>query len=234
MAGTFSESSVKRPGTLSAGIASHLEQRILDGELQPGERMPPERELAKSLGVSRASLREAMHELEAKKLIERRQGRGTTVSAPSADGVALRDELSQLQVELRNAAEVRDVVEPTVAYLAARRRAASNILRLEETLSKSNEFLDVDESLRLDVEFHLALAHAAQNPLLTTLVTMTSEWTMHTRRHSHATRAGRRSSIAGHRAVLDALLAGDPDAARRAMEEHLADVKRLVEDEARP
>jgi len=217
---------------LITGIASHIERLIVDGELQPGDRIPPERVLAKTLGVSRASLREAMHELESRNLIDRRQGRGTTVAEPTAERLSLLDELSKQQVEQRNAAELREIVEPTIASLAATRRATTNIRSLEETLRRSADVLSADESLRLDVEFHLELAHAAHNPLLSTLVGVTNDWTLETRRHSHATPDARRRSIEGHRGILDAVVAGEPAAARLAMENHLGDVRRLVADRA--
>jgi DNA-binding FadR family transcriptional regulator len=216
--------------TLSMGIASQIEQLIVDGELQPGDRIPPERMLAKTLGVSRASLREAMHELESRNLIDRRQGRGTTVAAPTAARMSLLDELSKQQAEQRNAAELRDIVEPRIAYLAATRRAATNIQSLDEILRQCTGAASADESLRLDMEFHVELARAAQNPLLGTLVGVTNDWTLETRRHSHATAEARLLSVEGHRSILDALVAGDPEAARQAMENHLADVRRLVAD----
>lgn len=216
--------------TLSTGIATHIEQLIVDGELQPGDRIPPERQLAKTLGVSRASLREAMHELESRNLIDRRQGRGTTVASPAAERMSLLDELTKQEVEQRNAAELRDIVEPRIAFLAATRRAATNIRALDEILMQSERASSADESLRLDVEFHVELTQAAQNPLLSTLVGVTNDWTLETRRHSHATAEARRLSIEGHRRILDALVTGDAEAARLAMESHLADVRRLVAD----
>jgi DNA-binding FadR family transcriptional regulator len=216
--------------TLSTGIASQIEQMIVTGELQPGDRIPPERQLAKTLGVSRASLREAMHELESRNLVDRQQGRGTTVASPVADRLSLLDELAKQDAELRNVAELRDLVEPRIAFLAATRRATMNIQSLDEILRRSVGTSSADESLRLDVEFHVELAHAARNPLLSTLVGVTNDWTLETRRRSHSTADARRSSVEGHRRILDALVAGDPEAARLAMESHLADVRRLVSE----
>jgi DNA-binding FadR family transcriptional regulator len=227
----------ERMATLSTGIATQIEQLIVDGALQPGDRIPPERELAKTLGVSRASLREAMHELESRNLVDRRQGRGTTVASPGAERLSLLDELSKQQAEQRNAAELRDIVEPRIAFLAASRRAPTNIRSLDRILRLSTEATNVDDSMRLDIEFHVELAEAAQNPLLSTLVGVTNGWTLETRRHSHATPDARRLSIDGHRRILDALESGDAEAARIAMESHLADVRVLVADralEARP
>jgi len=217
----------RRPQNVSVALAAHFERLIATGEILPGTRLPSERELATSMSVSRSSLREAMHELESKHLISRTQGRGTIVLAPTA-GV---DELLAMSVggtEQEHAAELRSIIEPSVAGLAAHRATPANLLQLHDVLDKSHENLLQAESLRLDVEFHLLLAQAAQNPLLTALHTMASEWTGEVRQHSHATKEGRRASVRGHRAILDAVAAHDGLAARQAMEDHLRDVRELI------
>ena len=217
----------QRPQNVSVALAAHFERLIATGEILPGTRLPSERELATSMSVSRSSLREAMHELESKHLISRTQGRGTIVLAPTA-GV---DELLAMSVggtEQEHAAELRSIIEPSVAGLAAHRATPANLLQLHDVLDKSHENLLQAESLRLDVEFHLLLAQAAQNPLLTALHTMASEWTGEVRQHSHATKEGRRASVRGHRAILDAVAAHDGLAARQAMEDHLRDVRELI------
>lgn len=218
----------KRTRTLSAELAAHLERLITTGQLAPGERLPSERDLAASMNVSRASLRQAMFELESKNLIERKRGSGSTVAAPAAGVGALNVGLSATDVELTNATELRDLVEPRIASFAAQRAAASNLLQLEDVLAQSNENLNAEESLRLDREFHLLLAHAAQNPLFVTLSTMTSDWTNATRSLSHATRTGRRISIDGHREIYEAIARRDAEAAASAMERHLRDVRDVI------
>jgi DNA-binding FadR family transcriptional regulator len=221
----------RRPHNVSVGIAAHFEGLIATGGLAAGERLPSERELAVTLGVSRSSLREAMHELETKHLIERKPGRGTTVLGRSA-GV---DELLLLEAgasDLEHAVELRLIIEPSVASLAATRATPANILQLQEVLDKAHENVAQAESLRLDVEFHLLLAQAAQNPLLATLQSLASEWTGEVRKRSHASREGRRLSVGGHDAILRAVLAQDALAARAAMEEHLRDVRGIITREA--
>ena len=168
-----------------------------------------------------------MHELESKHLISRTQGRGTIVLEPTA-GV---DELLTMAVgatEQEHAAELRSIIEPSVAGLAAHRATRANLLQLRDILDKSHENLLQAESLRLDMEFHLLLAQAAQNPLLTALHTMASEWTSEVRQHSHATKAARRLSVRGHQAIFDAVQAHDGLGARQAMEDHLRDVRELI------
>jgi DNA-binding FadR family transcriptional regulator len=222
----------RRSQGISVVLAAHFERLIATGEILPGARLPSERDLAMTMSVSRSSLREAMHELESKHLIERTQGRGTIVLAPTS-GV---DELLAMSVggsEQEHAAELRLIIEPSVAGLAAHRATPANILQLHDVLDKSHENLLQSESLRLDVEFHLLLAQAAQNPLLTALQTMANVWTSEVRAHSHATKEARRSSVRGHRAIFEAVQAHDGLGARQAMDDHLRDVRELIARETR-
>lgn len=217
----------RRSHSVSTGLAAHFERLIATGELAAGSRLPAERELAVSLSVSRSSLREAMHELESKHLIDRTPGRGTTVLGPIA-GVEELLMMSAGHSEQEHAAELRLIIEPSIAGLAANRATPASILQLRDVLEKSSERLPKADSLRLDVEFHLLLANAAQNPLLATLQTMASEWTSEVRQHSHASREGRRASVRGHQAIFDAVQAHDAAAARQAMEDHLREVRELI------
>jgi GntR family transcriptional repressor for pyruvate dehydrogenase complex len=208
-------------------LAAHFERLIATQELLPGSRLPSERELAESFDVSRSTLREAMHELEAKRLIERRPGRGTTVLAGHHNS----NELRTLEIDhatQAHAAELREIIEPSIAALAATRATPSNVLQLSNVLDMSHENLLQSESLRLDVEFHLLLARAAQNPLLESLQAMSSEWTHDVRQYSHATRAGRRVSTRGHHRILQAVRDRDAAAAQAAMVLHLEEVKGLI------
>jgi len=221
-----------RARTVSAEVAAHLERLIASGTLTAGERLPSERELATTLSVSRATVREALTELESKRLVIRQQGRGSTVAARDDGDEALRTGLGAVEIELRNATELRDLVEPRIAALAAQRAAESNLLQLEDVVAQTNENLSADESLRLDREFHTLLAHAAQNPLLVAVSEMTSDWTSSLRARSHATRRARRVSLAGHREILEAVVANDPIAAEEAMTRHLHEVRALIAADA--
>lgn len=219
----------RRVRSVSTELAAHFEKLITSGKLKAGERLPSERDLAATMQVSRASLRQAMFELESKNLISRRHGSGSVVSEPTARVTELYGELAGIDAELSNATELRDVVEPRIAGFAALRATDSNLLQLEEVLAQSNENLDAEESLRLDKEFHLLLAHAAQNPLLVTLCEMTSGWTQSVRSLSHTTRAGRRASIDGHEEILRAVARHDAVAATVAMELHLHAVREIIQ-----
>ncbi|NKY35069.1 FadR family transcriptional regulator [Nocardia speluncae] len=219
---------MRRPArSVGAEVAAHLERLIISGELRAGDRLPPERELAANLNVSRSSLREAMFELESKKLVQRRQGSGSTVAEIPRTAAELYGNLAGIDVELGYATELRHLVEPRIAELAALRAAESNLLSLGEVLARSHGTLSPEESMRLDIEFHTLLAHAAQNPLLVTLCTMTTEWTHRTRILSHRTALGRRISAQGHETIYRAASEHDGPAAAAAMQQHLREVREV-------
>ncbi|MFI6081244.1 FadR/GntR family transcriptional regulator [Streptomyces sp. NPDC051217] len=220
-----------RVHSVSDALVAHLEQMIALGELVAGDRLPAERDLADSLSVSRTSLREALHQLEAKHLIERRPGRGTVVLAPPPqveDLYATLADLSGADRELTDVAELRTVIEPKIAEFAALRATSADLLQMDGILRATDENLRGARSLELDVQFHLTLARASHNPLLTALTTMVSSWTTPVRKDSHRSREGRRVSLAGHREIRDAIKARDPASAAHAMRLHLADVDRLI------
>lgn len=209
-------------------IAAHLERLIATGELASGARLPAERELAESFAVSRGSVRDALGHLESKSLVERVQGRGTVVCLPPAHSGELYAGLDDTEKELADVAELRAVVEPRIAEFAALRATASDLLQMEDILSRSHDGLVPAESVRLDVEFHSTLARASRNPLLATVNTLASSWTPDVRRRSHTTRRARRVSVQGHRAILAAVSVRDGDAARQAMADHLDAVAALT------
>lgn len=215
-------------GSVSSEISAHLEKLIAFGDLCPGDRLPSERELAGSLGVSRASVREAMHELAAKHLVERRPGRGTTVLPAPERVQTLYSRLSDSEHQLRDVAELRATIEPRLAELAAVRATPANLLELQDVLRHRVAEVPPEESLRLDLEFHVLLAAAAQNPLMSAINTLACSWTSATRVLSHSTRYAREVSYLGHRAILAAVAAGDGRHARDAMVRHLADVAELT------
>lgn len=225
-----------RARSVGTHIAAYLERLIALGELGPDNRLPPERDLAAELRVSRASLRDAMRELEAKNLIERRPGRGTVVLPPPQHASDLLGRLSGAERRLRDITELRATVEPRIAGLAAVRATEANLIQLSGVLGQTAGELTADHSVQLDQEFHLLLARASQNPLLVSLSSLTSSWTSPERLLSHATSAARTASHAGHREILDAVTGRDEAAAEAAMRRHLADVAGLTRDgyRARP
>jgi GntR family transcriptional repressor for pyruvate dehydrogenase complex len=209
-------------------VSAYLERLIALGELSPGDKIPAERSIAETLGVSRGSVRDAMQELAHKGLVERRPGRGTVVLDSRAAGDSLYGPLTEAERTAAQVTDLRQAIEPAVAERAASRATPANLLQLERVLAASHARLTPGESVRLDYEFHLLVAQSAQNPLLVALITTTEEWLADSRRTSHATQAGRAASVAGHHKIYQAIAASDPQAARGAMSEHLAEVSKFV------
>lgn len=213
-------------------VSAYLERLIALGELSPGDKIPPERRIAETLGVSRGSVRDAMQELAHKGLVDRRPGRGTIVLDSRAAGDKLYGPLAEAERTVAQVTDLRQAIEPAVAERAATRATPGNLLQLERVLSASHAKLSPAESARRDYEFHLLVAQTAQNPLLAALITMSEDWLADSRRTSHATQAGRAASVAGHHKIYQAIASRDPEAARVAMSEHLAEVSRFMTEQA--
>jgi GntR family transcriptional repressor for pyruvate dehydrogenase complex len=219
---------VRRPLSVSAEIVAHIESLIISGSLEPGTKLPSERELAQVLKVSRVSLREAMHELEAKRVIDRKPGRGTIVMEPPSHAQSLYEELSESERTLRDVAELRETIEPKFAELAAERATQATLYALAQVLEKTGQGLPQEESLKADISFHMLLAQASQNPLMVALNSLANSWTRSVRAFSHETAEGRRSSHHGHQLIFNAVRSGNGAAARDAMLAHLANVANLT------
>lgn len=218
----------------SDAVYDILEQLIASRRLPPGARLPAERELATQLGVSRNSVREAVHELELKRLVERRSGRGTLVLDPqSSSSGSLLDEMRGGERDLVEIMDFRLAVEPPIAALAAERGTRGNITRLARLLDEMAGETRPSRIAELDQGFHAAVARATHNQLLVRLHDVSSEWMRQSRREALQTRRRRQASLAGHRRIYEAIRAGDRDAARAAMVDHIEQVSAII-DTLRP
>lgn len=224
---------MQRGRSLSAATAAHLGRLVLD-DLAPGDKLPPERTLAEDLAVSRTTIREALQELERRRLVSRTPGRGTVVLPRSVEAAEVLDRFSDDPSETEHVTEFRALVEPQIAALAALRADESDLLQLERILATTHAGLTPAESLAQDVAFHVQVARASGNPLFVSLCELSSGWVEDVRATSHSTSEGRRSSFEWHRRIHDAIREHDEDAARRAMTDHLTDVAHLVERKQHP
>jgi len=232
-----------RASKISDIIAKRLEAMILEGSLVPGQKMPPERELAQQFEVSRPSLREALHKLEAKGLVTRKQGGGTFVSAEI--GLSFVDPLMQLfqtHSEFNyDLLEFRHALEEVAAHYAALRATETDREIIER---RYNEWLDGHvqrighkEEAELDWRFHLAIAEASHNAVL--LHSMRAlfnlfKMTIATNLEYLYTKEDRRDEILRqHSAIKDAVLSRDPKAAQQAVNDHLTFVEETLQQSSR-
>jgi GntR family transcriptional repressor for pyruvate dehydrogenase complex len=218
----WSQLAVRRsrvPETLS----SLLDSMIAQGDVPAGTRLPSERELASLLGVSRASVREAIHELTLKGLVSRGPGRGTIVVEPDgrALGTSLLGLMDSASRELRTILDFREAIEPPIAARAAQRATPADIRNLNEILDEMATAPSRADFAFMDRRFHHTVARATHNPLLGRVVEVTAEWMASIREEVHQGVRRRRASLAGHRAIVEAIIGHDADAAASATTDHV-------------
>jgi GntR family transcriptional repressor for pyruvate dehydrogenase complex len=204
-------------------VAELIVKRIADDSLEPGHRLPSQRHLARSMGVGLAVVREAVKRLEALDIVGATHGSGTVVR-PFRWMPLIYDRslftVAARRIGIRDLWETRRLLEGQIVRLAAERATDENIQSIRTVLDRADPLpTDYGESQDLNREFHLAVAEASQNPvlidLLRPLVDVHVEGIAH-----HFTVDMSRRTWAAHRAIYEAVAAGDVHAAETAMRDH--------------
>jgi GntR family transcriptional regulator, transcriptional repressor for pyruvate dehydrogenase complex len=204
-------------------VIGRLVALIVHGKLKPGDRLPSERELMARLGIGRSSLREAIKTLSAVGVLEARRGSGifvgngdaSVLARPLAWGMFLgRSSVGQV-------IEARTVIETALAGWAAERRLDEDVAAIEKLLGQLESNQNKKEAyIQLDLEFHLAVAQAAQNRILSQVLgffqNLLQVWMEITYDETH----GSKDSLVAHRQLFEAIRTGDAQAARRIMQKH--------------
>jgi GntR family transcriptional regulator, transcriptional repressor for pyruvate dehydrogenase complex len=202
-------------------VAEQISTWIGEHDLQPGDKLPAERELAARLGVSRATLSQALVALEVIGAVAVRHGDGTVVASspgPSRIVEAVRAHANRLPEII----ETRDALETKIASLAAQRRTQADLARIEDALAGMEADIEAGgRGVEGDENFHAAVTAAAHSLLLSRLMAEIADLIRETRIESLSQPGRPRDSLAGHRAIADAIRAGDPEAAARAMHAHV-------------
>jgi GntR family transcriptional regulator, transcriptional repressor for pyruvate dehydrogenase complex len=211
-------------GTAGGKVVEHVRLLIEKGRLRLGDRMPPERELAEQIGVSRASLRSGLRSLQAMGVMQSRQGSGTYIAkGPPRLGDGPLRFLAALYGFTRDEMfEARRVLEVGAAGLAAERATAEQMGTMAEEVASMFEALEDPQAFLLhDVQFHRAVASASQNPVLATLIDTVAELVYETRRTTVEGATDLRESAEMHRRIYRAIKARDPVKVRQEMSDHL-------------
>ena len=202
-------------------VAEQISVWIRQHDLQPGDRLPPERELAARLGVSRATLSQALVALEVIGAVAVRHGDGTVV-AQSPGAARIVEAVRAHANRLPEIIETRDALETKIASLAAIRRTEADLQRIDEALDLMEGDIDAGgRGVEGDELFHAAVTAAAHSLLLSRLMSEIAHLIRETRIESLSQADRPRASLAGHRAIADAIRHGDPEAAARAMHAHV-------------
>lgn len=211
-------------------VAEQIQRRILE-DLQPGDALPPERELVRMFRVSRSSVRDAIRKLELLGLVEPRQGAGTVVREPSTDVLStpLTSVLLQKRKGISDLLDFRKMLEPPLARSAALHASPDQIAGMERILEQQEMKVNaggiaIDE----DSQFHYCIALAAKNRVAVKVIDVLMDLLRKIRERTLQTEGRQQKSLAGHRRILAALKRGDALAAEAAMRRHLAEIEKIV------
>jgi GntR family transcriptional repressor for pyruvate dehydrogenase complex len=219
---------VVRTSRLFEQIVEQVEASILQGQLKPGDQLPAERELAQTFGVSRTAVREAVKTLREKGLVEAFSGRGTFVTDGTAH--AIRQSLDLMirvnrQEGSAHLAELRMLLEPEIAWLATSRMEDQLLATMREAVAIMDRNLhDPEAYIEADLDFHLALAEAAGNPLVLSLLDSIVGLLREQRSCIFDVEGGPERGQYHHKRILEAVERRRAVEAREAMRAHLQQV----------
>jgi GntR family transcriptional repressor for pyruvate dehydrogenase complex len=225
-----------RTSRLYEQIVQQIEESIVKGDLKAGDQLPAERDLALRFGVSRTAVREAVKALREKGLVEAYSGRGTFIT----DGTthAVRQSLD-LMAKIgqpdgsTHLAEVRAMIEPEIAALAATRIQESELATMRDAVGVMDRAgQDPDAYIEADLDFHLALAEGAANPLILSLLDSIVALLREQRIRIFRVPGGPERGQVHHKKILEAVERRDADKAREAMRAHLQQVREDSQDRA--
>ena len=220
---------VERSSRVFELVVAQIEARILSGELRDGDYLGSERQLAEDFGVSRTAVREALKTLAQKGLVDMRHGRGTRVIDGTSRAVRhsldlmLRVGQSGSPVHL---VEVREILEPEIAALAAERAGPEELAELRAAADVMEHALtEADDYIRADTQFHRTLARATGNPLILALVDSIVDLLSEQRMRIFRVSGGPERGQTYHRRLVDLVAARDADGACACMRDHMSQVR---------
>lgn len=210
-------------------IVNQIESRIEVGDLKVGDQLPPERELAAQFDVSRTVVREAVKALLQKGIVEIQPGRGTFIT----NGIpgAVQHALGMLRKfdsvnGSSNLVEVREILEPEIAALAATRITDEHIAAMKKAVETMETALtDAETFVEADLDFHIALAEGTHNPIILILINSIIDLLREQRKRTGLVPSGLARGQHHHKIILEAIIRRDPQAARQAMQDHLQQVR---------
>jgi GntR family transcriptional repressor for pyruvate dehydrogenase complex len=213
---------------LHEDIVQQFHVLIRQGRLKHGDRLPSERDLAEQFNVSRSSVREAIRSLELQGLVVSRRGSGTFINTEDLDSVValVAATLHTGEDRLGDIFEMRHLLEPAIASLAAQRATAEEVARMRQILEEQRRQIEAGETgVESDTAFHFALASATHNSALVKVVSAVEDILQLSRDRSMQEPGRPQRSLVSHCQILEKVEAGDVAGAQRAMEHHLTAVE---------
>jgi GntR family transcriptional repressor for pyruvate dehydrogenase complex len=217
----------KRPRSLAQELVEALTERIREGALAPGHKLPTEAAVMAEFGVSRTVVREAISKLQAAGLVETRHGVGTFVVGPGEASFRITPEQLETLRDVIAVLELRIGLETEAAALAAVRRTEDNLREMRSALDAfAAAVAEGRDAVGPDFGFHLEIARATQNGHFAELLSSLGAKIIPRARLGNETSAELQAYLlrtnGEHQSIFDAILRQDPEAARAAMRTHLA------------
>ncbi len=221
----------EKNGTTAEEVVTRLREMIQRGELASGDRLPPERDLAKLLGVSRPTLRAGIRSLSAVGILQSRQGAGTFVAeaeeSPTLDTSALRLMVALHGFTSDEMFEARLSLEMSIAALAAERATSEQMTQMAEEVAGMYASLDEPEQYLIhDMRFHQIIAAASNNRIMTALMNMVATILFESRKKTVKHAIDLKESAQQHRNIYRAIREHNSEAARQTMYDHLIETQK--------
>ena len=220
------------PVRLYESVIEQIMDLIKNNELKPGDKLPPERELAEKFSISRGSLREAFRVLESRGLIKSKPGGGRYIREIRNNGHNNTENiiLSLEKSSILELLEAREIFEVKIVKLAAQRATPEDIKSIERALNKMNEEeeLEVDRKTESDTEFHLAIAGASHNFVFVNIIKLHLDLLKETREKTQQIPGRREERWHEHQAILQGIKEHDSKKAGEAMLRHLRSIRKVV------
>jgi GntR family transcriptional repressor for pyruvate dehydrogenase complex len=219
-----------RKNRIHEEVAKQIERLILS-KLNPGDKLPAERELAEQLGVSRSSIRDAMRRLQMIGLVEARQGAGNIVREISPDALVspLANVIAHKRQLVGELLDFRLMLEPPLAARAAGHATPEQVAQMEEILRRQDKRVRAGElAVEEDSQFHYSIAWASGNSVVLKVMDVVMDLLRETRSRSLQSEGRPQKSLAGHKRILSAIKRRDAEAAEAAMRQHIRDVELMV------
>jgi GntR family transcriptional repressor for pyruvate dehydrogenase complex len=222
---------------ISDRVFEQLKELIFRGNLKPGDKLMPEREMADSMNVSRTTIRTAINRLVTMRLVEHKQGKGTFVAIPDPKrGNPFAAAMTTQDANIFDLVEVRMGLECNAAELAAKRADASDISALKHEFSEmEKEVLAGRLGTEADTAFHMAIAFATKNPLHIQVMKTFYDYLFHgimeNLQSLYEDQKNIHPILNQHKKIMQAIISRDPEAAFKAMQTHIEFIKTFYTQE---
>ena len=220
------------PVRLYESVIEQIMGLIKNNKLKPGDKLPPERELAERLSISRGSLREAFRVLESRGIIKSKPGGGRYIREIRKNGHNNTENiiLSLEKSSILELLEAREIFEVKIVKLAAQKATAEDIELIEEALNKMSEEEELkdDKKTESDTEFHLAIAGASHNFVFVNIIKLHLDLLKETREKTWQIPGRRKEQQEEHQAIFQAIKENNSKKAGEAILKHLRNIRKVV------